>query len=86
MQELIIQGAESLPLAQAILPEEFRKILAIMRAVAFLLAVGVLIFAGIMFGQGRTEAAIQGVVAAGLLALSATIVKIAFEQVGNDLD
>ena len=86
MIELLTTTADFMPvLAQTELPEGIGKILNLLRMVAFLLAVAALIVAGIMFGQGRVEAAVYGVVAAGILALSGTIVKFAFEQTGDDL-
>ena len=62
-----------------------KTILTLLRMIAFLLAVGALIISGIMFAQGRVEAAIYGVVAAGILALSGAIVNFAFSKTGDDL-
>ena len=54
--------------------------------IAYILSIASLIVAAIMFGTGRVEAAVYGVAAAGLLALSAAITKFAFEATGDDFD
>ena len=73
-------------LAQTTLETGVGNILKLLRIVAFMLAVGALIISGIAFGQGRTEAAIYGVIAAGILALSGAITSWAFSQTDSDPD
>lgn len=86
MIDILAATADTLNIiAQTGLEDGIGNIIRLLRIVAFMLAVGALIIAGIMFAQGRVEAAIYGVVAAGLLALSGAIVKFAFEQTGDDL-
>ena len=74
-------------LAQATdLSGQIKEIIKLLRMIAFILSIASLIVAAIMFGTGRVEAAVYGVAAAGILALSASIVKFAFEATGDDFD
>ena len=74
-------------LAQATeLGPQIKEIIKLLRMIALILAIASLIVSAIMFGTGRVEAAVYGVAAAGILALSASIVKFAFEATGDDFD
>ena len=74
-------------LAQATdLGGQIKDIIKLLRMIAFILSIASLIVAAIMFGTGRVEAAVYGVAAAGILALSASIVAAAFEATGDDFD
>ena len=73
-------------LAQITMPEGFRNIIGYLRAFAAVLAVGGLIASGIMFAVGRVEAAIWGIVAAGILGISVALVKVIFDGTGDGLD
>ncbi len=91
MPELLISllnsSFDSAILAQATdLGGQIKDIIKLLRMIAFILSIASLIVAAIMFGTGRVEAAIYGVAAAGILALSASIVKFAFEATGDDFD
>lgn len=74
-------------LAQATdLSGQIKEIIKLLRMIAFILSIASLIVAAIMFGTGRVEAAVYGVAAAGILALSGSIVAAAFEATGDDFD
>ena len=72
-------------LAQAELETGLGGVLRLLRMVSYLLSVMALIIGGLLFGTGRTEAALFGVTASGLLALAPSIVNFAFSETDGDL-
>ena len=72
-------------LAQAGVETGLGGILRLLRMISYLLAVAALVVAGIMFGTGRVESAIFGVMAAGILGLAPSIVNFAFSETDGDL-
>ena len=84
---VLSSAIDILPVAAATdLAGQIKEVIKLLRMIAYILSIASLIVSAIMFGTGRVEAAVYGVAAAGILALSASIVKFAFEATGDDFD
>lgn len=68
------------------LTSQIKEFISLIRIIAFVLALVAFCASALLFATGRVESALYGLVAAGLLALSATIVSAAFKIGGDDTD
>ena len=72
-------------LAQTGLEPGLGSVLRLIRMISYLLAVVCLVVSGISFALGKTDAALFGVTASGILALAPSIVNFAFSETDGEV-